>query len=245
MLHAAEAAGLEEVGISDHLTLHPEGKIFKWAMPPERLDEYVETVKQAARQVKIPVRLGIEADFFPQTAAQTKQFLDRQPLDFIIGSVHFAAGFLVDANRKNWAELTDEERETKWTEYWRAVKGLAESGIFDIVGHLDVPKRFGFKQSAAVPQAAREALDAIARAGMALEINSSGWYHRIAESYPSLPMLQEARARNIPILLNADAHNPQDIARGLGAAALLAREAGYTEVARYSGRRRVFAKLKP
>ncbi|MDD5655663.1 MAG: histidinol-phosphatase HisJ family protein [Elusimicrobia bacterium] len=238
MVRAAAEAGLAEVGISDHVVLHPEGKTFKWAMPPERLDEYVATARAAAERFNIPVRVGVEADFFPETAEATRRLLAARPFDFLIGSVHFAAGFLVDAGRKQWAELNEAQREEKWTVYWHRIRDLARSGIFDFVAHLDVPKRFGFKQKEELPQAALDALDEIARSGMAVEINTAGWTHKVQEAYPSPALLREACRRKIPTLINADAHAPQDIAQGFGPAKLLAREAGYSRVVRYEGRRR-------
>jgi histidinol-phosphatase (PHP family) len=243
MVRAAEEAGLGEAGISDHLVVHPEGRTFKWAMPVERLDDYAAEVARVARAARIPVRLGIEADFFPETVAELRRLLARHPFDFVIGSVHFAGGFLFDESRQRWAELTPEECAAKWRLYWDRVRDLARSRAFDCMGHLDLPKKFGFQMLAAAPEPALAALDALAEAGMALELNTSGWAAPVREAYPSPALLGEARRRGIPILISADAHAPSDIARSFGPALLLAREAGYTETVRYQGRRRTTTPL--
>jgi len=237
MVRAAEEAGLGEAGISDHLVVHPEGRTFKWAMPVERLDDYAAEVRRVAKTARIPVRLGIEADFFPETVAETRRLLARRSFDFVIGSVHFAGGFLFDESRQRWAELTPEECAAKWRVYWGLVRDLARSRAFDIMGHLDLPKKFGFcMQAAAEPALA--ALDALAEADMAVELNTSGWAAPIREAYPSPALLGQIRRRGIPILISADAHSPADIARSFAPAAALAREAGYSETVRYAGRRR-------
>jgi len=243
MVKAAARAGLSEVGISDHLVIHPAGRTFKWAMPLKRLGEYVAAVRRAAQAARLPVRLGIEADFFAATVARTRRLLDRHPFDFVIGSVHFAGGFLVDKSRKSWAELTPARREAKWRTYWRSVSALARSRAFDIVGHLDVPKRFGFRMQEEAPRAALLALDAIAESGMALELNTAGWRHPAREAYPSPALLRAARERGIPILISADAHSPADIARSFGPARRLAREAGYARTVRFADRKRSFSPL--
>ncbi|MFA6003085.1 MAG: histidinol-phosphatase HisJ family protein [Elusimicrobiota bacterium] len=239
MIRAAAAAGLSEVGISDHLVIHPEGQAFKWGMTKDRLPGYVQAVRQARKDAPIPVRLGIEADFFADTAEELRQTLAEYDFDYIIGSVHFAGGFLVDEGRHKWAELAPQEREAKWGIYWDSVAAMARSRIFDFAAHLDIPKRFGFKMLQAAPPNALAALDAIAAAGMALEINTSGWHHPVHEPYPSAALLAAARQWDIPILINSDAHNPEDIARSFGPAMLLAKNTGFTEVVRYQARQRI------
>ena len=49
MAAAAEQAGLEEFGISDHLIIHPAGRSFRWGMRLERLDAYVAEVRRVGR----------------------------------------------------------------------------------------------------------------------------------------------------------------------------------------------------
>ena len=243
MAAAAESAGLDEFGVSDHLVLHPEGKSFAWAMPPERLDEYAAEVRRVSRAARRPVRLGVEADFFPATVTKLGALLSRYPFDYIIGSVHFAGDFLVDEKRAPWAKLDEGERQAKWDRYWDLIAQLARSRAFDFVAHLDIPKKFGHRMTEETPAPALAALDAIAEAGMAVEINTSGWHQPCREAYPAPALLKEARRRGIPILINADAHDPTHVARSYGPALLLARDAGYTQTVRFEGRRRSFVPL--
>jgi histidinol-phosphatase (PHP family) len=243
MTDAAEQAGLDEFGISDHLVIHPEGQTCRWGMRPERLEEYAAEVRRVGRSSRMPVRLGVEADFFPETVEETRRLLARHDFDFIIGSVHFAGEFLADETHRPWAKTTAEQRQAKWALYWGLVRQLAASRAFDFVAHLDIPKKFGLQMEQEAPQSALAALDAIAEAGMAVELNTSGWNHPCREAYPSPALLRQARERGIPILINADAHSPADVARSFGPALLLAREAGYTQTVRYAARRRSFIGL--
>ena len=243
MVTAAEQAGLGEFGISDHLVIHPEGRTFRWAMRRERLDEYATEVRRVGRSSRLPVRLGIEADFFPETVKELRRVLARHDLDFIIGSVHFAGDFLVDEARRPWEKLTAEQRQAKWGLYWGLVAQLAASRAFDFVAHFDILKKFGYQMEEEAPKAALAALDAVAEAGMALELNTSGWHQPCREAYPSPALLRQTRRRGIPILISADAHASSDVARSFAAARLLAREAGYTQTVRYAARRRSFVPL--
>src|SRR5262249_1444613 len=83
-----------------------------------------------------------------------------------------------------------------------------------------------------------EAAGAFAAAGVCAEINTAGWRKPVSEIYPAPPFLQACRRAGVPVLINSDAHVPEDVGRGFERAALLAREAGYADVATFSARRR-------
>src|SRR5258706_2855862 len=98
-LEAAVRFGLDEVGISDHYVLTTVGRQVDWSMPIDKLAEYVDEIKQQA--VKFPgvvVKLGIEADFFPETVEKLRTELAKYPFDFVIGSVHRVVGFPIDSD---------------------------------------------------------------------------------------------------------------------------------------------------
>ncbi len=239
MVQAAEEAGLLEVGVSDHYTLHPSGFI-PWSMDPDRLEDYVKDIKSLEGEYRIPVRLGLEADFFPQTSNELSELIRRHPFDYIIGSVHFAGEFPLDESPKHWEELDENSRNDVWREYWMLVKHMAECGCFDICGHLDLPKKFGYRATVPMDEEIRSALDALAAAGMTVEINTAGWSKPVGEAYPSLSLLRECKVRNIPILISSDAHVTTRIAWEYPRAFDLARKAGYEGSVRYQGRRRFF-----
>lgn len=234
---AAQREGLDEVGVSDHLALHPGGVQLKWSMSEAHLPDYVADVLRFRDSAKPRVRLGIEADYFPQTVERLRGLLARHPFDYVLGSVHYADDFQIDQGVKPWRTLTAEGRRARWEVYWRRVAEMARSRAFDVASHLDLPKRFGFRDAEAAPFGALAALDAIAESGMALELNASGWFHLVQEPYPSLELLREARRRDIRVMVNADSHSPEHVARGLERGLALVREAGYSQVVRYEGRK--------
>lgn len=239
-IQAARAAGLDELGIADHLVLYPGGEEVEWSMPPDLLGDYVLELRAAAAEVRgLTLRLGVEADYFPETVADLRERLAAYPWDFVVGSVHYVNGFPVDENTRLWDALTPAERDDVWRGYWVRVRELAESGVYDFAAHLDLPKKFGHRPTIDLSAEVAAALDAVAAAGMALEINTAGWSLPAAEAYPSPSILREARRRGIPLLINADAHFPEFLTRDFDRARLLAAEAGYTELVRYERRRAI------
>lgn len=243
MIESARRQGIDELGISDHYALHPDGVELEWSMCPDVLGDYAEAVLQYASSSAPIVRLGIEADYFPETIEGLRERLARVPLDYVIGSVHFVNGFPVDEHARYWNALRGDDREAKWVDYWNRVTALARSGLCDILAHLDLPKKFGHHPREALSSGALGALDAIAEAGMAIELNTAGWSLPAREPYPSEALLRAARARDIPICISADAHTPRDVARHFQRARDLVRACGWTHTARYEGRTRTLVKL--
>jgi histidinol-phosphatase (PHP family) len=239
MIEAAEQIGLQELGISDHFVLYPGGEQVGWTMPLDRLGDYVGEIYEAGQSAKVTVRAGIEADYFPETVETLRGLLAQHPFDYVIGSVHYLNGFPIDEHRRYWDALSIEQREENWRLYWERIRLLAESRVYDFVGHLDLPKKFGHLPTTSHAKAESTALDAIAAADMAIEINTAGWSLPVQEAYPALSLLRAARERDIPLLINADAHTPAHLTRHFDRARDLAREAGYTHLVRYERRQRV------
>jgi histidinol-phosphatase (PHP family) len=239
MIEGARKSGLDEVGISDHYVLTPDFRQVAWSMNTDLLAEYVAQVSQVIEKTEgIAVRLGIEVDYFPETIELVRRRIAQYSFDYLIGAVHFVNGFSIDSNAGPWEELTQNDRDDIWRGYWQRLRAAAETGLFDIAGHFDLPKKFGYFASVDLNKEALGALDAIAAAGMAVEINTSGWEKPVREAYPSLFYLKEANRRRIPLIISADGHKPDDLTRHFDRARELAAESGYTEVLCFHQRRR-------
>lgn len=238
-IQAARQLGLDELGISDHYVLYPGGgdAAREWSMDLDLLGDYVLELRAAADETKdLTLRIGIEADFFPETVEELRERLAPYPFDYVIGSVHYVDGFPIDRCAPDWDALSQDERNDMWRRYWERIRQMAESRVFDFAAHLDLPKKFGHCASVDLTHEAHAALEAIRGAGMAMEINTAGWSLPAGEAYPALGLLREARRREIPLLINADAHFPEFLTRDFDRARALAREAGYTGLVRYENR---------
>lgn len=209
---AAHWHKLAEIGFSDHLVLAPPnpGPV-SWSIRPESLSRYVEEVLAVRESCAIPVRLGLEVDFFPGQAEIVQDLLSPYAFDYLIGSVHFVDGFPVDESSEQWEALTPLEIDDIHRKYWQLVAAMAETRAFQLAGHLDILKKFAFRSTQDLSREIATALDSIAAAGMTLELNTSGWGKPCHESYPSEGILREAIRRDIPIVVTADAHRKADL----------------------------------
>src|SRR3954454_24444620 len=128
------------------------------------LGDYVLELRAAAAETMgLTLRLGIEADFFPETIDTLRDRLAPYPFDYVIGSVHFTdGGFPIDSYARDWEALSPAQRDDVWRSYWVRMRQLAESGVFDFAAHPDLPKKFGYRPSVDLTAEAGAALDAIA-----------------------------------------------------------------------------------
>jgi len=246
MIESARRASIDELGISDHFALSPDGGENRWSLKPDELGPYVAQVTEAgAKAGSLSIRLGLEVDFFPETIESVRRLLDPYPFDFLVGSVHFANGFPVDYDQQPWKEMSASSRNDIWRHYWRSLRAAAASGLFDFMAHFDLPKKFGLYPTVDLTAEALAVLDAIAQTGTAIEINTSGWDMPVREAYPALSYLKEARRRGIPLVINADAHRAEAVVNHFERARSLAREAGYTELVSFRRRRCFSYPLSP
>jgi histidinol-phosphatase (PHP family) len=238
MLQAGQAAGLLEMGISDHMVLTRDSSQLdlSFACPLERLGEYAAAVAEAAKSVTMPVRLGVEIDFFPDTPAMLAEAIGDLPVDYLIGSVHFVDTFPVDRYLEDWRPLDQDQIDEVFRGYWQRMTQLAESRLFDFVGHLDLAKKYRFTPSCDLTGQIRSTLDAIAESGLAIELNTAGWDKPCAAPYPTLDLLCDCRRREIPLVLSDDAHHTRDIGRHFDQARMLLAKAGYSKISRFNQR---------
>ncbi|MBM4149034.1 MAG: histidinol-phosphatase HisJ family protein [Lentisphaerae bacterium] len=233
----AEKLGLAGMVFTDHAPAR-DGYDPKNRMEEAEFQEYVRIVSAARDDSPLPVGMGIEADFYPGSTAFLTEWLPPRRLDVVLGSIHYIAGWGFD-NPTEAHRWDGTDVEGAWRSYFTLVAQMAATRLYDVVGHLDLPKKFGHRPSdMAVCEMAAPALDAVAEAGMAVEINTSGLRRPVREMYPSPMLLRMAFERGIPVTFGSDAHMTEQVGMDFDKAVALARETGYTQYAVHRGRKR-------
>ena len=236
LAQAADAFHIKELGISDHFVIPPKGEPPRWAMPATALPSYAHEIKMVNQEYACDLRMGLEVDWFEGLADKIIDFIEPLHLDYVLGSVHHVDSFCIDGAAAKWERLNQEQINQVHHRYWVLMKSMAESRFCDIVAHIDLPKKFGFLPDQDLANVIKPALDAIAEAGLVVELNTAGWHKRCEDAYPSVEILHECFARNIPVTISADAHLPDHLLRDFGAAAQRLTEVGYRQVARFKQR---------
>jgi histidinol-phosphatase (PHP family) len=199
------------------------------------LERYVEVVVDA-KERGLPVQLGLEVDFFPDTIDAVLDLLGPYPFDFLIGSVHWVGGWSVDHDASAY-EYERRGVDQAYADYFAWELQLAASGAVDVLAHADVIKKFGHRPSEPPLDLYQKVAAAAAATGTAVEVSTAGLSKPVGEMYPAPQFLGICRAAGVAITLASDAHVPEDCALHRDRAIAFARAAGYTERVRFDRRR--------
>jgi len=232
---AAAAKGVTEFAATDHCPTDC-GFGREHRMTLDQFAQYRRDVDEARSEFPdLTILFGVEADYYPGCEDFLRRFLGEHPFDIVLGSVHFRDYF--SANPAKRGLSGGDLPSVVWEEYFALIGRLADTGLYDLVTHLDLPKRFGNQiDEDTLRRAALPALDRIAAANMAIEINTSGMIHSIREMYPSLTILSWAAERGIGLTFGSDAHEPVRVGDRFDQALELALEAGFTTARQYTAR---------
>ncbi len=229
---AALGRGVTEIAFTDHVPLYflpgddPDPGL---AMTRTELPGYVAEVEvlRAEFAGQIDVLLGIEADYAEGFEDDLRRLLEPYPWDLVLGSVHRVAGGWIDAPGSGKRHET-EGSALLWTEYYRLVATACGTGLFDVMSHFDLPKKFGHHRPAEAQAADEASVEAAAKAGVAIEVSSAGLRKTVAEVYPGPALLRKVVAAGVPVVFSSDSHAPAEAGWGLEKTLALAREAGAT-----------------
>jgi histidinol-phosphatase (PHP family) len=236
-LQVAREKNLSQVCITDHAP-NPDGYDLNHRMEVAQFPAYRQKVKSFSARNQPSILLGIEADYYEGCEKFLGEWLPRQELDLVLGSIHYLKGWGFDNpdERQVWDNV---DVTNTWREYFNLMRRLVATGFFDAIGHFDLPKKFGFvPPEKEIREMVQPVLDKIAAKDMAIEINTSGLRRPIKEIFPGIMVLELARLRSIPICFGSDAHQPQEVGHEFAAAVAWARQAGYTEAVHFAGRRK-------
>ena len=238
----ARSSGIPEICFVDHAP-NPDGYDADHRMLLNEFPIYKEMINAQMDGDAPYVLFGVEADYYKGCEAFLGKWLGEQDFDFVLGSVHFIDdwGFDNPAVKQVWDSVDVAET---WRAYFKLVLKLINTGLFDAVSHLDIPKKFGHRPTEKdLKEMVQPVLDRVAEAGMGMELNTSGLRKPVGEIYPSSLIVSLARERDIPICFGSDAHSPRDVGKDFSAGLQLARDAGYSHYFRIKKRKKTLVPL--
>jgi histidinol-phosphatase (PHP family) len=238
-LAAAAEAGIEELGVSEHVYRFRQA-LDLWRHPlweenaQDDLDAYCEFVRAT------PLRLGVECDFVPGAEERTAELLGTRDFDYVVGSVHFVGERAVDHPGWDVWEGSDDPDEV-WRRYFEALAECARSGLFDVLAHPDLVKVWG--RDRPLPQGDlrrfyEPAVEAIAESGIAVEVSTAGLRKPVGELYPAFGFAQLCVEAGAPFALSSDAHLPEHVGFAYESAVGFLGDLGVEEICVFERRRR-------
>ena len=231
----AQRAGLRGMTVTCHSPM-PFGWNPNPRMTIKQLPEYVDMVAATRDEYagRVDVRLGLESDYLPGFETWLDELHRSYDFSFILGSVHpqtdeYRALYLDGSTRLEY------ERS-----YFENLANAAESGLFDCLSHPDIvkivhPQLYKVEEHR---DSIRRALDRIARAGAAMELNTSGLHKPYPEMNPGPVILAEMALRDIPVVLGSDSHDAHRVGADFDKALGMLQDAGYDRVSFFIDRQR-------
>lgn len=209
-------------------------------MAEAQFEEYLQLVERCRKRFegRLEVRLGLESDYFPGFEDWAEKLHQRADFHYILGSVHWQGpeyGALFDRNNEK----------TFRASYFDNLATSAETGLFDSLAHPDLIKNYqhttwNFEEWI---EPVENALDRIAKRGVAMELNTSGLHKNYTEMNPGIGMLRMMNQRNIPVVIGSDSHKPTRVGENFFNALQTLQDAGYHHVSIFKNRKREELKI--
>jgi histidinol-phosphatase (PHP family) len=247
-VESAIQKGLKEIGFSDHIPRFyesPNGKVTERGMPQPELENYVASITALKSEYKeISVKLGLEVDFVPGWEREIEKIALLYPWDYLTGSVHFIPewnyGYIGSDKEHTPAEI--------YTAYFSKVAEAAASKLFDILGHIDLPRRFFARLAESEMQDLYQSLAVrLGKTDAVIELNTYGVRsakHDNVGILPELDLLRSCRHHGVKVTLGSDAHKPEEVGADYDRIVALLTRVGYDRIVVFQNRKAAMVKWR-
>lgn len=245
MVEAAIAKGLKVICFTDHY----DKDNFDWG-PEAIFDEelYFKEMPVLREQYKdrIDIRIGAEIGLQPYLGEFYREFTDKYPLDFVIGSVHSVRDHDV-ATKAIYRGCTDQEAYRIYFE--EMLEDVQKIKSYDVLGHMDYMARYssqGVKSYSCddYMDVIDEILKQVISDGKGIELNTSGLKYGMGFAHPHKKILKRYRELGGEIItVGADGHIPEHIAYEFPLVDDILKECGFRYYTEFKERKPEFVKL--
>ena len=208
------------------------------------LEDYEASIKSADEKYQeqgLRVRMGVEVDYIPEIEGALPENFHSTDFDIILGSMHLIDHIAISDNRANQA-FKKYSIEELGHRYYSQLQAAIESGLFDVVAHIDLYRRFG---QAYYGEEIREIwkphieklADAMKRNKVGFEINTSALRRGQSEPMPESAIARELRKQGILIITaGSDAHRPKDVGVDIDRAYEILQNVGFKNISQFEKR---------
>ena len=215
----AHAGGCRVLGMSDHCPW-PDGRWDNVRMHIDEFDDYVADVRRAdAAFPDLRVLLSVEVEWVPELRQwMLDTFVHQYGCAYLIGAAHYMP---LQGDWDTAGRMHDPQRLSAYTDY--LIDTIA-SGVFAFIAHPDLfACSYANKAWDAAAQSHAHAVCAAAAAhNVPFELNGYGLrkksipdeHGKPRSMYPWLPFWEVAAEHGVEVVLNSDAHEPEDTLAG-------------------------------
>jgi len=239
MVRSAAEKGLDEILVNDHYIRGLD----TYCISKPQLEENFRAAERLGRETGVKVLMGLEVDYFRDSIKEIENVTGSFDFDVIIGAAHFVDGWGV-ASEGHAIKLVEMHGAAEaYRMSMRALEEAIECGLFDVMAHLDIVRKFTAERYGPVPfeeyaEEAERAARALVESGTGFEVNCRGYDHEPREQYPGDEFLSVLRHAGLDsFTVGSDSHCTELVGAYLERGARTAREAGFTHVNIFRGRK--------
>jgi histidinol-phosphatase (PHP family) len=191
----------------------------------EVVKRYIEDIRQANDKYSkkgLIVKAGLEVDYAPHYESILRKELADYDLDYTLGAVHCVDHIAITSSEEASGYFKHRSMESLATQYYDFVRQAVESGLFDVIAHLDIYKKYGLgfygKEILTAHRGLIEPiLKIMAKNNVGLEINTGVLRRGHNQTSPGLEIIEMALSRGVEITaIGSDAHQVEQLGQGIG-----------------------------
>ena len=244
----AIALGFEEICFTNHAEMLDD-EVGDWVLDLVEARQRFELLQHEIERLQpdypeLRILLGCELEYRPEWVEALDALVESVDFDLVIGSVHVVGGQQISGGYGVAKYFKDRDVSEAYGRYFESVEEAVDWGNFDVLGHLDLVKRFGVKYYGGFDvkpftSQLRGILEKLVAKGLGLEVNTSGVAQAPGEPYPGLDVLKLAKAVHVAtVTIGTDSHVPASFDQGWEEGEALLRRAGFSEITLFSHRMR-------
>ena len=206
--------GMETLGFSDH-TAHPDDRWLGVRMPYADLDDYVAAIDNGRRDYpQLNILKGMECEYVPAFRSfYEDELLGGREFDYLVGAAHYFP------DGDDWAGTYGGTKDARTLRaYADYTIEMMETGLFEFIAHPDLFGNCYATFDADARACSRDILVAARACEVGMEINALGLRKQAKKKqddpyplYPWLPFWELAAECDAPVIVNSDAHRPEDL----------------------------------
>ena len=243
-IEVAEAKGIEEICFTTHLiTTGPDKEL---GIRDHEIEGYINNIHTLNETTDVHLKPGLEIDYIPGDQSRIERILDENNWDFILGSVHLVGEWDVGSRKRSPGFFDGRPLVEATYDYYVLYKDAIETGYFDMMSHPDYWRRYIYQKHTEAArwedysEACLEAIDALKRHDMGVEVNTSGRRHAHGVQYPIREFLVAVHEAGIVKMnIGSDSHLPEQLGFWLPEAVDMLKGIGFKHITSFSGRKAI------
>ncbi len=230
--------GVQEICFTEHFSVDPRDVSFGVLDYSKYTSEINKAQEKYGENLLIKKGLEIGEPHLTEYKENLKNFIESTGLDFIIGSVHNINGVKLRLFMKN------KKKHDIYQDYFQEVYKMAETADIDVIGHLDMIKRYAYAEHGNYyiedhRKIIQKILEKIIQRKIGLEINCSGLNHDVNEIYPKVEILKLYKELGGEILtVGSDSHRSESIASNNAEIMKMLKKIGFQYIYTYERRKK-------